>query len=68
MIEKFSAWFKATDSSAGDNCVEVSFADDGDVGVRHSKEPNGAILVYTADEWAAFVGGVHKGEFDAKRI
>jgi hypothetical protein len=67
MSEKFSFWFKATDSSAGDNCVEVSFADNGDVGVRDSKNPNGAILEYTADEWAAFTAGVRKGEFDAKR-
>jgi len=67
MSEDFSFWFKSTKSSAGDNCVEVSFTGDGDVGVRDSKNPNGAVLEFTADEWMTFVAGVRKGEFDAKR-
>jgi hypothetical protein len=27
-------------------------------------DPGGAELHFTADEWTAFVGGVHRGEFD----
>jgi hypothetical protein len=64
---KFSFWFKATDSSAGDNCVEVSFAGDGAVGVRDSKNLNGPVLEFKSDEWTAFVAGVCRGDFDAYR-
>jgi hypothetical protein len=64
LSEKFKIWRKSTRSSAGDNCVEVSFAPDGDVGVRDSKNRDGAILIFTLNEWRAFTGGVHDGEFD----
>ena len=32
--------------------------------VRDSKDPSGAALVCTPDEWDAFVGGAKDGEFD----
>jgi len=31
--------------------------------VRDSKNPDSAILRFTADEWSAFVKGVEAGEF-----
>ena len=57
----FTTWTKSTKSGGGDDCVEVSFAD-GLVGVRHSKDPTGPMLVYTQSEWDAFTGGVAAGE------
>jgi len=53
-------------NGSGDTCVEVGPLADGSgrVAVRHSNHPDGAILVYTAAEWAAFTGGVRDGEFD----
>ncbi|WP_199493264.1 DUF397 domain-containing protein [Marinitenerispora sediminis] len=36
----------------------------GRVAVRHSHHPNGAVIVYTREEWAAFTAGVRAGEFD----
>ncbi|GLY98804.1 DUF397 domain-containing protein [Actinoplanes sp. NBRC 103695] len=63
--DKFTNWRKSRRSGGGDNCVEVAFADDGTVGVRHSKKRNGAVLEFTPGEWAAFTGGVRDGEFDA---
>lgn len=65
MNQKFVVWRKSTRSSGGDNCVEVSFADNGDVGVRDSKDPTGPVLEFTPTEWLAFTGGVRDGEFDA---
>jgi hypothetical protein len=62
--KKYASWFKSTRSSAGDNCVEASFADNGDVGVRDSKDPTGPILEFTGSEWTAFIAGVREGEFD----
>ena len=32
--------------------------------VRDSKHPKGAVLNFAPAEWNAFIGGVHKGEFD----
>jgi hypothetical protein len=62
--KKYVSWFKSTRSSGNDNCVEASFAVNGDVGVRDSKDRSGPILEFTAGEWAAFVEGVRGGEFD----
>ena len=46
-----------------DNCVEVAFVD-GAIAVRDSKNPTGPTLIFTPDEWDAFVGGAKDGEFD----
>jgi uncharacterized protein DUF397 len=52
-------WVKSSYSSGqGDNCVEVAVLADGGFAVRDSKDPNGPVLGFTADEWRAFVGGV----------
>jgi hypothetical protein len=57
-------WFKSTRSGPNsDNCVEVAFVD-GAIAVRDSKNPDGPALIFTGDEWDAFVGGAKDGEFD----
>jgi hypothetical protein len=43
-------------------CVEVAKVD-GRFLVRDSKNPDGAVLSFTEEEWAAFVEGVGAGEF-----
>lgn len=59
-----ATWVKSTRSSGNcDNCVEVAFVD-GAVAVRDSKDRQGPALIYTRDEWDAFLGGVKDGEFD----
>ncbi|WP_093168195.1 DUF397 domain-containing protein [Sinosporangium album] len=58
-------WQKSSRSGDnGGNCVEVARNISGVVAVRDSKNPGGAVLVFSPDEWKAFVGGVKKGEFD----
>ncbi len=49
--------------NGGDNCVEIARFDDDRVFARHSASP-GDLLVFTRDEWLAFVAGVKDGEFD----
>jgi Domain of unknown function (DUF397) len=56
-------WRKATASNPSGNCVEVAVTPEGHTAVRHSKFPDGNILVYTQAEWAAFQEGVRAGEF-----
>ena len=44
-------------------CVEVALLD-GKVAVRDAKDKASPILLFSAREWEAFVGGVRAGEFD----
>jgi hypothetical protein len=55
---------KSSLSFANGNCVEVAGLPDGEIGVRNSRDPDGAVLRFTPDEWQAFLGGVRNGEFD----
>lgn len=57
-------WFKSARSGPNcDNCVEVAFVDEA-IAVRDSKNPAGPALIFTPEEWDAFVGGAKDGEFD----
>jgi Domain of unknown function (DUF397) len=57
-------WVKSSLSFANGNCVEVASLPDGQIGVRNSRDAEGAVLRFTSDEWNAFIGGAHNGEFD----
>jgi hypothetical protein len=57
-------WVKSSLSFANGNCVEVADLADGEIGVRNSRHPEGAVLRFTPGEWQAFIGGAHNGEFD----
>jgi hypothetical protein len=60
---RLNVWVKAT-ASNGDGCVEVKMTDTA-VLVRDTKDDGaGPIHTYTYAEWAAFLDGVSKGEFD----
>jgi hypothetical protein len=57
-------WRKASASSNGTQCVEVMMTDE-TVMVRDTKDHgNGPIHTYAHAEWAAFLDGARKGEFD----
>lgn len=59
-----AVWRKSSRSRTGPQCVEVADNLPGVVAVRDSKDPSGPALIFTPDEWRAFVGGVRDGEFD----
>lgn len=62
------AWHISTRSSGsgGGSCVEAGPLLDGSgrFAVRHSKHPDGPVIVYTRAEWEAFLAGVRDDEFD----
>jgi hypothetical protein len=58
-------WRKSSFSgSNGGGCVEVARNLPGVVAVRDSKDRQGPALVFTPDEWRAFLDGVRAAEFD----
>jgi hypothetical protein len=60
-------WHVSTRSANnGGQCVEAGPLSDGTgrVAVRHSHHPDGSVIVYTRDEWDAFLAGAKDGEFD----
>jgi hypothetical protein len=58
-------WRKASGSFSNGNCVEVANLPEGLIGVRDSKDRDGAVLRFTQPEWDAFVAGARDGEFNA---
>jgi hypothetical protein len=56
-------WRKSNRSNSAGACVEISTLDEL-VAVRNSKDPEGPVLVLTAEEWRAFMNSLKRGEFD----
>jgi hypothetical protein len=57
-----ATWRKSSRSGAN-GCVEVAL-DCAGVAVRDSKDRNGPVLQFNAQEWEAFLAGVRNGEFE----
>ncbi|MEV1241567.1 DUF397 domain-containing protein [Nonomuraea sp. NPDC050022] len=55
-------WRTSSFSGSNGQCVQVAFVAN-HVAVHDSKDPLGSALIFTLDEWAAFLAGVRDGEF-----
>jgi hypothetical protein len=55
-------WRRATRCS-NSGCVEVAINGE-EITVRDAKLADGPVLIYSREEWRAFVAGVKAGEFD----
>ena len=56
-------WRKSSYSSNGGDCVEVARNLPGIVAVRDSKDAEGRALVFTVDQWRAFLSATRAGDF-----
>lgn len=54
-------WVKSSYSDSGANCVEFARSHDGAVAVRDSKNPDGGLLAFSPQRWAAFTSRVTEG-------
>jgi len=57
-------WRKAAASTSNGACVELAPGISGAVYLRDSKDPQGAVLMFSRKEIAAFLNGAKSGEFD----
>jgi hypothetical protein len=62
-IDRNALAWRVAARSAGGNCVQVAKASDL-IAVRNSRRPEGEVILYTKPEFAAFLDGAKKGEFD----
>jgi hypothetical protein len=59
-----AGWVKASASNANGQCVELAALAGGRVAVRNSTDPSGPALIFTPQEFQAFLDGARQGEFD----
>jgi Domain of unknown function (DUF397) len=57
-------WLKSQHSNPNGACVEVAALPSGEIAMRNSRFPAGAVLLYTQAEITAFLAGAKDGEFD----
>lgn len=60
-------WRKSSHSNHQSACVEMGRLDQGTVGFRDSKDPEGAVLTFERAAVQAFVAAVAAGEFTGRR-
>ncbi|WP_084219704.1 DUF397 domain-containing protein [Spirillospora albida] len=62
---EIGTWRKSSRSADETDCVEVA-AGEALVLARDSKDPDGTVLAFGSDAWAAFLGTVKSGRLDLR--
>lgn len=64
-----TAKWKLTPTGSGEaGMLEIGYGENGLVGLRLADQPDGVVLIYTPEEWDAFLAGVRDGEFDLEAM
>ena len=58
-----AVWRKSQRSNPSGNFVEVARLGHRAVAMRNSRHPDGPALVFTTEEWDAFITGAQAGDF-----
>lgn len=64
MTEHFSTAWRKSRFCDGGGCVEMRWMGPNEVALRNSGNPDGPVLVFTKQEWDAFVAGIRAGDFE----
>jgi hypothetical protein len=67
-ISTYAPHFKISTYCAPKTCVAVAMLGGDEIAVRDEKVPDGPVLIFTADEWDAFIAGVKDGQFDRQTL
>lgn len=59
-----ATWERTMREDGTPGALEIGYGRNELVALRMAEDPDGDILIYTKDEWDAFVAGVRDGEFD----
>jgi Domain of unknown function (DUF397) len=63
LLDPSHAEWRTSSLSASANCVEVAFLDGArHVAIRNSKDRQGPVLVFSAEEWRDFLNRVRRNE------
>lgn len=57
-------WFKSSRSSGNGQCCMCARLENGGMAFTDSKNPGGAVLIFSPRAWQTFIGGVKLGEFE----
>jgi Domain of unknown function (DUF397) len=61
-LSQAAGWFTSSRTGQGQNCVEVTTAVAGWVGVRDTKNRAAGLLALNRQQWTTFLNAVHEGQ------